>query len=103
MDEKCRAELPDFCAIDDATIKLMVGESLSEDESTKLNEQLENKLNKDSRCNYEYYIGRAYDLQGKPELADAYWQKCVTRGPFTRYNATLAGKYLSDRHGTSRK
>lgn len=54
------------------------------------------------RVNCQYFLGRAYDLAGNKELADKYWKECVTHGPFERYPATLAGKFLSDRNKTSR-
>ena len=54
------------------------------------------------RVNCQYFLGRAYDLAGDESHAEKYWKDCVTRGPFDRYPATLAGKYLADRHKTSR-
>jgi hypothetical protein len=100
--EKFRDKYPDFCDVNIAVCDVLEGKPIDENAAAKLDEQIEKKSNKDSRCNYEYFLGRAYDLAGNKDLADKYWKRCVTRGPFDRYNATLAGKYLSDRHKTSR-
>jgi tetratricopeptide (TPR) repeat protein len=54
------------------------------------------------RVNAEYFLGRAFDLAGDQARAEKYWKDCVARGPYERYPATLAGKYLCDRHKTSR-
>jgi tetratricopeptide (TPR) repeat protein len=54
------------------------------------------------RVNCQYFLGRAFELAGNKVLSEKYWQQCVSHGPYDRYPATLAGKYLSDRHKTSR-
>jgi tetratricopeptide (TPR) repeat protein len=54
------------------------------------------------RVHCKYFLGRAYDLAGNTEVADRFWKDCVTSGPYERYPATLAGKYLCDRNKTSR-
>ena len=101
LDDEFRKRYVDFSAVTDAFCRVLAGETPDEEALTKRDEQLEN-LSKESRCNYEYFLGRAHDLHGNADLADKYWKQAVTRGPYTRYNATLAGKFLAARHGTSR-
>jgi tetratricopeptide (TPR) repeat protein len=100
IDEHIRKDYVDFSVVMDGFCQLLAGEMLDKEALAQLDEHL-GKL-KDSRCNCEYFVGRAFDLHGQVELADKYWKRAVERGPYTRYNATLAGKYLCARYGTSR-
>jgi hypothetical protein len=102
LSEKFREKYPDFSDINIAVCDVLDGKPPAEDAVAKLDEQLDKKTNKNSRCYYEYLFGRAYDLTANPDMADKYLKLCVTNGPFHRYDATLAGKYLADRHKTSR-
>jgi tetratricopeptide (TPR) repeat protein len=102
LSESFRAKYGPFSDVNVAVCDVLDGKPLTEEARAKVDHGLENDLNKDSRCNYQYFLGRAFDLAGNKELAEKYWKKCVTRGPFSRYNATLAGKYLCDRSKTSR-
>jgi len=97
-----REQYPDFSDVNIAVCDVLDGKPPSAEGIARLNQQLEEKVNEASRCNYRYFLGRAFDLTGNKELAEAYWLECVTKGPFDRQNATLAGKYLSDRNKTSR-
>ena len=80
---------------------ILDGKAIADDVLADIVAKME-KQPKEVRCNCYYFLGRAYDLTGNKELAEKYWKECVTRGPFDRYNGTLAGKYLADRHKTSR-
>lgn len=103
LSEKFRAQYGPFSNVNIAVCDILDGKPPSDEARAKIDHALENDLNKISRCNYQYFLGRAYDLAGNKELAEKYWKPCVTRGPFGRYNATLAGKYLCDLHETSRQ
>jgi tetratricopeptide (TPR) repeat protein len=97
-----REQYPEFSAVNMAVCDILDGKTISDDADTKLGDSLDKATNKLTRCNYQYFLGRAYDLAGNKERAEKYWKQCVTRGPFDRYNTTLAGKYLADRNKTSR-
>ncbi len=102
LSENVREKYPEFSAMNFAVCDVLDGKSMSDADAEKISGSLEKAINKNSRCNYQYFLGRALDLAGNKDQAEKYWKQCVTRGPFDRYNATLAGKYLSDRHKTSR-
>jgi tetratricopeptide (TPR) repeat protein len=101
LSERFRGELPHFTKITVAICDILDGKAVSENVDSALHDQFSQapKLN---RCNYVYFVGRAYDLAGKQDLADKYFKRCVTQGPYDCCAATLAGKYLCDRHKTSR-
>jgi tetratricopeptide (TPR) repeat protein len=101
LSEQYREKHPNFSAFNIATCDILDGKTLADDTRVAIVEKME-KQPKEIRCNCYYFFGKAYDLAGNKELAEQYWKQCVTRGPFDRYNATLAGKYLSDRNKTSR-
>ena len=100
IDEHIRKDYVDFSVVIDGFCQVLEGKTLDGEALARIDEHLGNLL--DSRCNCEYFLGRAFDLHDKVELADKYWKRAVERGPYTRFNATLAGKYLSARYGTSR-
>ncbi|HVT28296.1 MAG TPA: hypothetical protein VHE81_09810, partial [Lacipirellulaceae bacterium] len=101
VSEEFRTKHPHFSATNVAICDILEGKTPSDDVLATIDQYIE-KQPKEVRCNCEYFIGRAFDLAGDKDKAENYWKRCVTRGPFDRYNATLAGKYLCDRHKTSR-
>lgn len=80
---------------------ILDGKKPDTEERAEADQQLSQLKEDYSRTNYNYFIGRAYELQGEKELADGYLRNALRRNTFERYNATLAGYYLSKRHGTS--
>ncbi len=102
LSEAFRQKHPAFSDANIDVCDVLDGNELSDATLQKFDKQLEKDINKNSRCNYEYFLGRAYDLAGDKDKAEEYWNECVTHGPFDRYSATLAGKYLCDQHKTSR-
>jgi tetratricopeptide (TPR) repeat protein len=101
LSEKTREKHPNLSAFNIAICDILDGKTIPDDTRADIVAKMERQP-KEVRCNCNYFLGRAYDLAGNKELAEQYWKQCVTRGPFGRYNATLAGKYLSDRNKTSR-
>jgi tetratricopeptide (TPR) repeat protein len=101
LSERFRGAVPEFSKIAVGICNILDDKPITDSIDAALNEQFRQapKLN---RCNYDYFVGRAYELVGKQDLAEKYYKRCVTNGPFSSYAATLAGKYLSDRHKTSR-
>jgi hypothetical protein len=99
--EQFREKYANYYAIYVAICDVLEGKSLADDVITDIDKKIEGQA-KDVRVNCQYFLGRAFDLAGNKDQAEKYWKQCVTRGPFERYPATLAGKYLSDRHKTSR-
>jgi len=74
---------------------------ITEEEFTACKTQID-KLEPEARCNYQYFLGELLDHQGKNDYAEQCWLDAVTRGPYHRYNATLAGARLVAKHGKSR-
>jgi tetratricopeptide (TPR) repeat protein len=101
VDEEILPKDADFAAVNEMILNVLTGELPSEASLADYDERLE-KLDKAQRCDYEYFMGRVHELRGEPDVADTYYGRAVTRGPLDRHNATLAGYYLSKRHGTSR-
>lgn len=99
--EQFRDSSPNYCDVNIGICDLLDGKSLSDETVADIEKKIEMQ-GKPIRVNCEYFLGRAFDLAGKKEQADKYWKDCVTRGPYDRYPATLAGKYLCERHTTSR-
>jgi tetratricopeptide (TPR) repeat protein len=54
------------------------------------------------RRNYFYLAGRALELRGNVEAADAYYRTIIDEAPFDKICRNLAGHRLAKRHGTSR-
>jgi hypothetical protein len=99
--EQFRYKYANYYAIYVAICDVLEGKSLADDVVADIDKKIEGQA-KDVRVNCQYFLGRAFDLAGNKDQAEKYWKQCVTRGPYERYPATLAGKYLSDRHKTSR-
>jgi tetratricopeptide (TPR) repeat protein len=101
LSEQNREKHPNLSAFNIAICDLLDGKTIPDDVRADMIAKMD-KQPKEVRCNCYYFLGRAYDLAGNKEAAEQYCKECVMRGPFDRYNATLAGKYLADRNKTSR-
>jgi tetratricopeptide (TPR) repeat protein len=99
--ERFRPDFPHLASIYTAICDVLDGKPPTEDSLAAIDKEMDGEPNY-VRVNAQYFLGRAYDLAGDQDHAEKYWKQCVTRGPYERYPATLAGKYLSDRHKTSR-
>ena len=99
--EKFREKSPGLAKIYSTICDVQAEKPPSDKDRAEIDKEVE-KLPADLRTNCYYFLGRAYDLAGNKELSEKYWKDCITRGPYDRYPATLAGKYLCDRHKTSR-
>jgi tetratricopeptide (TPR) repeat protein len=97
-----REQLPDLSAIYSATCDILDGKPPTDEIRAEIDKKIEAQQQAQGRVNCQYFLGRAYALAGNEKLAEKYWNECVTRGPYDRYPATLAGKFLADRHKTSR-
>jgi tetratricopeptide (TPR) repeat protein len=75
--------------------------SLSKEALARAEEMID-KFDAYGRCNYDYFLGEFLALMGDEEAAEKYWRRAIERGPFDKYNATLAGARLAEKHGTSR-
>ena len=65
-------------------------------------EQLICKTDQISRSVLAYYLGKELDALGKQEEAEKYWRRSLTMPCGNMYSATMAGRELAKRHGTSR-
>jgi tetratricopeptide (TPR) repeat protein len=101
LSEKLHDKYPHLSSIYNAICDVLDGKPPTAEALASIEKEIEIEP-KEIRVNCQYFLGRAYDLAGNRDLADKYWKQCVTRGPFDRYPATLAGKYLCDRNKTSR-
>ena len=99
--EQFRPKFPHLASIYTAICDVLDGKPPTEDALATIDKEMDGEPGP-IRVNSQYFLGRAYDLAGDRDHAEKYWKQCVTRGPYERYPATLAGKYLSDLHKTSR-
>jgi hypothetical protein len=99
--ERFRPTYPHLASIYTAICDVLEGKPPTEDDLATIDKEIDDQPGL-VRVNAQYFLGRAFDLAGDQEHAEKYWKQCVTRGPYERYPATLAGKYLCDKHKTSR-
>jgi tetratricopeptide (TPR) repeat protein len=99
--EQFRGQFPLLYKIDSTICDVLDGKPPEAEALAEVEKDIEQEPG-EVRVNCLYFLGKAYDLAGNKDQAEKYWLDCVSRGPFDRYPATLAGKYLSDRHTTSR-
>jgi tetratricopeptide (TPR) repeat protein len=92
---------PDWVAVIEGLCRAFEGEQLNE-EFLKSYDATISSGSSDGRCNYQYFMGAALDQQGLQEKADAYLRLAAFGGPFSNYNATLAGHRMAERHGPER-
>jgi hypothetical protein len=91
-----------MAAVGEAICDQLSGTPLDRDR-LKSFDQLLAQAPESHRCNHDYFIGRALELTGDADHADSYYQDAVNKGPYDKYKGTLAGYFLTKRHGgTSR-
>jgi tetratricopeptide (TPR) repeat protein len=99
--ERFRPKYPQLASIYATICDVLDGKPPADDALAAIDKEIDGEPSP-VRVNARYFLGRAFDLAGDRDHAEKYWKQCVTLGPYERYPATLAGKYLSDRHKTSR-
>jgi tetratricopeptide (TPR) repeat protein len=91
-----------MAAVGEAVCDQLSGKPLDHDRLNTF-DQLLASAPEGHRCNFDYFIGRALELTGDVEHADSYYKDAVSKGPYDKYNAALAGYYVTKRNGgTSR-
>ena len=81
--------------------KAFSGEPLDEEFFKKFDDVTAN-VDAAYRTNHCYFLAVALNKLGQTELADKYLRRAAFAGPFDRYNSTLAGNLLVQRHGKDR-
>ena len=84
-----------------AIIELMRSGDASEKRLGRIDELL-GKVEENTRSAYSYFVGMELDKLGKTEVADLYLRRSLITPAYDPIYATLAGKALAGRHGTSR-
>ena len=99
--ERFRPKYPHLASIYTTICDVLDGKPPTDDALAEIDKEIEGEPSP-VRVNARYFLGRAFDLAVDQDHAEKYWKQCVALGPYERYPATLAGKYLSDKHKTSR-
>lgn len=85
-----------------AILELIKSHDMSPERLAELETKIAAIKVESTRSSYCYLVGTELSILGEEELAEVYWRRALTTPQFDLFDATLAGRELSMRYGTSR-